>query len=223
MMKTTNAFDFFCSWSGGKDSCLSLYRMLREGHSCKTLLTVIEETGVHSRSHRLTKEALTMQAKSIGYPIEFPNTPWEGYESTFKQSLRQFKSHGIEHGAFGDIDLDPHKEWVERVCQSEDVIPHEPLWLGNRRELVSEFINEGFKARIIVVNTKRMPEEFLGRTIDDELACQLESIGVDACGENGEYHSFVFNGPLFSRPIKMDDCNIERDNEYAFLPLRVSQ
>lgn len=213
---------FFCSWSGGKDSCLSLYRAFKAGYSCVSLLTMIDESGKHSRSHGLVLETLMAQAKAMDLPLRTAKATWENYEAQFKEQINHFKNDNVLHGVFGDIDLEPHRKWVERVCRESGVTAHLPLWKGVRRTLVHEFIDAGFKALIVVVNTKKMPTRFLGRLIDAALINELEAIGVDACGENGEFHSFVFDGPLFKKPLYFTKGDVIANEGYSFLPITVS-
>jgi uncharacterized protein (TIGR00290 family) len=212
-------FSFFASWSGGKDSCLALHRMIRARHPCTSLFTMIDESGKHSRSHGLYPDALAAQAKAMGIPILMTRASWEGYEAQFKKNAEVFKAQGVLHGAFGDIDLEPHREWVERICTESGLIAHEPLWYGARRELVNEFISAGFRAVIIVVDTNQMPIKFLGREIDDGLVGELEAIGVDACGENGEFHTFVYDGPLFRHRVDFTTGTIFNINNHSVLPI----
>ncbi len=213
---------FFCSWSGGKDSCLALYRTITAGSSCASLITMIDETGNHSRSHGLSPEALAAQALSLGIPLKTASATWDSYERIFKTNIAEFAKSGITHGVFGDIDLQPHREWVERVCGDMGITAHLPLWQTNRRALVTEFVSAGFKAVIVVVNTSKMPDRFLGRTMDLDLVAELEACGVDACGENGEFHTFVFDGPIFKKQLNFTPSDIIKQNEYVFLPLIVS-
>jgi diphthine-ammonia ligase len=214
---------FFCSWSGGKDSCLSLYRMLKTGCSCASLLTMVDETGNHSRSHGLFTETLKAQAAAMGIPLRTATASWETYEVKFKELAALFKNENVQHGVFGDIDLEPHREWVERVCRESGITAHEPLWKGVRRDLVQEFIAAGFKAFVVAVNTKKMPDRFLGRLIDTALVNELEAIGVDACGEDGEFHTFVYDGPLFKRKLHCSKGAVIARGEYSFLPVTVSE
>jgi len=212
---------FFSSWSGGKDSCLALYRALIAGHSCETLLTMVNEDGTRSRSHGLTPAILAIQADAMNLPVCTVCASWDSYEEQFKSQVLQFAGTGITHGVFGDIDLIPHRDWVERVCNETGITAHLPLWLGNRRALVNEFVNAGFKAMIVMINTTLMPATYLGQTITLELADELESIGVDACGENGEFHTFVYDGPLFKRSLSVK-CGVPvYDANYVGLPLGV--
>jgi diphthine-ammonia ligase len=147
---------------------------------------------------------------------------WGNYESQFKSQVAVFKNENVLHGVFGDIDLEPHREWVERVCNESGITAHLPLWKGVRRDLIGEFLSAGFKALVVVVNTKKMPERFLGRLIDAALVNELEAIGVDACGENGEFHSFVYDGPLFKKRLSFTKGNVLSNEGYAFLPISVS-
>jgi diphthine-ammonia ligase len=214
---------FFCSWSGGKDSCLSLYRALNAGYSCSSLFTMIDETGNHSRSHGLFPETLKAQAAAMGIPLRTAAATWGNYELQFKKQASLFRDENVLHGVFGDIDLEPHREWIERVCREAGITPHLPLWKGVRRTLVQEFIDAGFKALVVVVNTRKMPDRFLGRLIDATLVDELEAIGVDACGENGEFHTFVFDGPLFRRNLYFSKGTAIVNDGYAFLPIDVSE
>ena len=212
---------FFCSWSGGKDSCLSLYRALKAGYSCASLLTMIDETGKHSRSHGLFPDALKSQADAMEIPLRTAAASWGNYEMQFKEQAAFFRNENILHGVFGDIDLEPHREWVERVCRESGITAHLPLWKGVRRTLVQEFIDAGFKALIVVVNTKKMPDKFLGRFIDGALVNELEEVGVDACGENGEFHTFVYDGPLFKKKLCFTKKEMIAKDEYVFQPISV--
>lgn len=152
-------------------------------------------------------------------PILMTRSSWKGYEEQFKKNAETFKSQGVLHGVFGDIDLEPHREWVERVCGESGLTAHEPLWQASRRELVREFIEAGFKAIIVVVDTDRMPAGFLGREIEDGLIGELEAIDVDACGENGEFHTFVYDGPLFKEPVRFQTGSIFEIDNHSVLPI----
>lgn len=210
---------FFCSWSGGKDSCLALWRALNAGYECASLFTMIDESGRHSRSHGLTPELLAAQARAIGIPLRTAAATWGSYERQLKEQLARFRQEGVRHGVFGDIDLEAHREWVQRVCRQCGVAAHLPLWNEPRRTLLREFIGAGFTAIIVVVNTKKMPEHFLGRVFEPSLLTELEEIGVDACGENGEFHTCVCDGPLFKTPLNLMRHPVVRKDEYVFLPL----
>lgn len=219
IQKSGRLSQFFCSWSGGKDSCLSLYYALKAGYSCASLLTMVDESGRHSRSHGLFPDALKAQAEAMEIPLRTAAASWGDYEIQFKKQAAFFKGENVEHGVFGDIDLQQHREWVERVCCESGITAHLPLWNCVRQTLVQEFIDAGFKALVVVVNTKKMPGEFLGRSIDTALVRELEAIGVDACGENGEFHTFVYDGPLFKKKLNVVKGTALNRGEYVFLPI----
>ena len=192
---------FFCSWSGGKDSCLALYHAVQHGGRPQCLLTMMAEDGMKSRSHGLPKTLIQEQARSLGVPIVFRSASWENYEAVFVSALHEFREKGIEGGVFGDIDIDSHREWVKRVCALADIRPFHPLWKRERRELLAEFVDLGFKATIVVLKSNKLGKEFLGKTIDRKTIAELEKAGVDASGELGEYHTVVTAGPMFSSGI----------------------
>lgn len=183
---------------------------------------MIDETGKHSRSHGLSPETIKAQALSLGIPLRTADASWDSYETQFKKQISLFKNEQILHGVFGDIDLEPHREWVTRVCSETGITAHLPLWKEKRRNLVVEFLDTGFKAVIVVVNRTKMPQRFLGRTIDRQLIEELEAIGVDACGENGEFHTMVYDGPLFKKKLIVTPGIIMSSDEYAFLTPHVS-
>lgn len=208
---------FFSSWSGGKDSCLALYRAIRQGGSPRCLFTMFAEDGSRSRSHGLTPDIIEAQAQAMAIPSKIAGASWDGYENVFLEHLAELKEQGINDGVFGDIDLEPHRSWVERVCGEHKIVPHLPLWQAERRDLLDEFIGAGFQAMIVVVDDKRLDETFLGRNIDWQTVADLEAAGVDACGEEGEYHSVVIDGPLFESSLQLQLGNIVRQDGYSFL------
>lgn len=180
---------------------------------------MIDETGEHSRSHGLTPELLKRQSRLMNLPLYTGNASWKNYEDEFRKGLISLRQCGLSHGVFGDIDLEHHRQWVERICNESGFQSHLPLWKENRKDMVSEFIDASFKAVIVVVNTRKMPEEFLGRSIDHRLIAELEDLGIDACGENGEFHSFVYDGPLFKYPVDFNIRNTMRIKGYSFLDI----
>ena len=134
----------FCCWSGGKDGCLSLHRALKN-YELAYLVNMIAEDGKHSRTHGISSNLLRLQAESIGMTIVQRKTTWENYEEEFKKILRELKDEGITAGIFGDIDLQEHRDWVERVCKETGITPVLPLWKEEREKLLKEFIQVGFK------------------------------------------------------------------------------
>jgi uncharacterized protein (TIGR00290 family) len=199
-MKIENK-NFFCSWSGGKDSCLALYKSIKEGGTPSKLLTMLVENGKRSRSHGLHLEILRAQASSLNIPLITGAASWDNYESTFVSLLEKIKSEGIRAGVFGDIDIEDHRKWVKRVCETVGVEVYHPLWKRPRKGLLEEFIDTGFKAVIIAIKDGVLDRSFLGRVLDYDLIKEFEKQGVDPSGEEGEYHTVVVDGPIFSYKI----------------------
>jgi diphthine-ammonia ligase len=188
---------FICSWSGGKDSCLALWRVIRAGGYPACLLTMLNEEGHVSRSHGLPRRLLSDQAKNMGIPIFFRSASWQSYEAEFSAALREFHDRGIATAVFGDVDLDDHRDWCRRVSAAAGLEAKHPLWKEPRRKLLEEFIGAGFQAVIVVVKGDALGREWIGRTIDAETVSALEKAGIDPSGEAGEYHTAVTGGPLF--------------------------
>lgn len=199
----------FCSWSGGKDSCLALYRALQADFDVRYLLTMFDDEANRSRSHALSQELIEAQADALNIQLVTAQTSWQNYEKVFIENLQKFSSEQITHGIFGDIDLEPHREWEEKVCSSANIEAVLPLWLENRRKLVDEFLLEGFKAVVVCVNEKYLDASFCGRIFDEKFIADLPE-NVDACGENGEFHTFVSDGKIFKEPVKYEIVDIYR-------------
>jgi uncharacterized protein (TIGR00290 family) len=191
----------FVSWSGGKDSCLALWRTQQLGFQVTHLLTALEETGSRVRSHGVSVALMRAQATALKLEIEFLSASWKEYEQKFIEKLSSLKSFGIKSGIFGDIDLVPHREWEEKVCSSVGISACLPLWNADRLELVKEFFRLEFKARVTCVDGRFLDETFVGCEFDQSFIDRLPA-GVDACGENGEFHTFVYDGPNFINPVQ---------------------
>ena len=205
-----------CSWSGGKDSCYALMKALSEGHELKALVNMMNENGRISRSHGLPLAVLKQQAQKMAVRLLAASTSWNDYRDTFVKTLEAAKLFGVEAMVFGDIDLQQHRDWEEMVCSESDLEALLPLWQQNRRVLVNEMIDSGINAMIVSCNTQ-MGEKFLGRTITHELANELEGMGIDACGENGEFHTVVVDCPLFESAIELPEYKKVLHDNYWFL------
>jgi uncharacterized protein (TIGR00290 family) len=190
----------FSSWSGGKESALATYKAISQGHEVLYLLNFVSEDGQRSRSHGIKASVLALQAEAIGIPLIQVKTSWENYEENFKKVARELQDKGIEGGVFGDIEVEEHREWVERVCSEVGIKAFLPLWGIKAEELIEELLKLKFKA--IVVAT-RLEENFLGKVLDKALVRQISNLGSHPCGENGEYHTFVTEGPIFKKALKV--------------------
>jgi len=194
----------FVCWSGGKDSTISLYLAMKNRNiKIKYLLNMVSEDGIFSRSHGINSTLLNLQTQAIGIPIVQRRATWENYESEFKKIVTELKNKDIQAGVFGDIDLQEHRDWVERVCKDIGIKPILPLWKKDREELMNEFISSGFKAIVVATNADFLGKEWLGREVDNKFIDDLKKLGdIDLCGEKGEYHTFVFGGPIFRKPVE---------------------
>jgi uncharacterized protein (TIGR00290 family) len=210
----------FVSWSGGKDAALSYYRVMRDFHVTH-LLNMVAEDGRISRSHGIRTDVLRMQAESMSLPIVQVRSSWETYETEFKKALSDLKCEGVEAGIFGDIDLNAHREWVERVSKESGIKAVLPLWGEKDREnLIEELIEAGFETVIVASKKDLLGQEWLGRRIDYDFVRDISKIkGVDISGEGGEYHTFVVSGPIFKKKINiLKSEKITRD-QHCFLDI----
>lgn len=190
----------FFSWSGGKDSMLALHRALDAGWQVEALLAMFDESGERSRSHAIPPVLMQAQADALGIPLVMRQASWSDYEAVFVDQLKQFAAKGLQAGLFGDIDLQPHRDWEEKVCAAAGLRAELPLWQAPRRALVDELLALGYRARLVCVDARWLDASFCGREFDAGLLADLPA-GVDACGENGEFHTFVFDGPRFAHPV----------------------
>ncbi len=213
--------NFFSSWSGGKDSCLALYSIINEGNKAGKLLTMLREDAEKSRSHGLSQEVLEAQANSLNIPLTTCPTTWDNYEENFINILGELKKEGFENGVFGDIDNIDHRKWVEGVCSQVDMEAYLPLWKKTRQELLDKFINAGFKAMIVSLNKEYLDQKYLGQIITKDLVKEFTDIGIDPAGENGEYHTVVIDGPIFSYSISIETGEISFHKGYCFLETKV--
>ncbi len=207
---------YAASWSGGKDSCSAYWKAISQGVEVSHLLNFIHADSTKAMSHGLDSRLIALQAEAMGVPILQQKVTWETYEAGFKNALEQLKSNGVKGLVTGDIYLQEHKDWIDRVCGEVGVTALLPLWGINSGALLNEFIEAGFKAVIVSVKAKFMGKEWLGRRLDQETAAELSRLGVDVCGEAGEFHTFVYDGPCFKRPVKIGSTEvIARDDHWT--------
>lgn len=195
----------YMNWSGGKDSSLALYSVLQTGVPSVDLLFT-NVNAVHNRisMHGVRRELLQAQAASIGLSLvtaELPEQPsMADYEAEMTARVTELKTRGYTTAVFGDIFLEDLKKYREEQLAKVGVNCVFPIWKKNTKELMQEFLDAGFKAIIVCTNSSFLDESFCGRLIDESFVNDLPD-GVDICGENGEYHSFVFDGPIFKHPV----------------------
>ena len=208
---------YISSWSGGKDSCFACYQALSEGYEISHLVNFISQEYKRVSFHGTEARLIQMQSQSLGIPVFQKETTPDGYEREFKEAVRSLLHHGIKGMVFGDVYLDEHKEWVERVCGELGIEAVEPLWGKSTEEILTGFIDAGFEAIVVGAQARLIDEEWLGRRVDRDFMNYLKSKNVDLCGENGEYHTLVLNGSLFKRRIEVTESRTVRRGDYWFL------
>lgn len=207
----------FVSFSGGKESTYALYRSIQMGLEPKVLLTMFNTKGTRTRGHGLRRELVEAQAESLGLPLVHGRATWGTYEEAFKRILRRLKEEGIEGGVFGDLYLEGHRQWVERVCSEVGMVAFEPLWGIPPEEVYRGFVGEGFRAVVVALKDGLLPGDVLGRTLDEELLGTFLGAGIDPCGEKGEYHTVVLDGPIFKKKLEITKAKVRKNKENLVL------
>lgn len=209
------------SYSGGKDSSLALFHAMQTGEVI-TLLVMLEEHGLRSRSHAMSLDIIHAQANAIGLPILMAPSSWDNYETTFLDLLDQAKQLGSETLVTGDLDMPKHGCWHDQITQKAGLALSMPLWERPHPEVIEEFIQLGFKTMIVTVNLSLgMKTEDLGQILSMEYIQELINRGIDPCGEGGEFHTTVLDGPIFNQAITVQQGEILYHGNYAFLSLEL--
>ncbi len=195
----------YFNWSSGKDSSLALYRVLQQKElNVSELITTVNQDYRRVSMHGLRIELLEQQAESLNIPLRKVCLPaqvsMDVYNRTMLATVTSLKENGFTHCVFGDIFLEDLRKYREDQLKKVGIQTVFPLWKTNTKDLLEEFLDLGFKAIIVCVNAKYLDDSFCGRLLDHEFLNDLPS-NVDPCGEHGEFHSFVFDGPLFNKPI----------------------
>lgn len=195
------------NWSGGKDSSMALARVMESGaYDVRFLFTTVNQFYGRVSMHGVREELLDMQAEAIGIPLIKCYLPAEvtmsSYEESMRAALDSFRTEGINTAVFGDIFLEDLRAYRENKLSESGFNAVFPLWKEDTGDLVEEFIDSGFRAIVSAVDARFLDESFAGRFIDRDFVASLPR-GVDPCGENGEYHSFVIDGPVFGKPLRV--------------------
>ncbi|MHA7057278.1 Dph6-related ATP pyrophosphatase [Aquimarina sp. M1] len=198
----------YLNWSSGKDSAMALYLISKEKEiEVDKLFTTINSDYKRVTMHGLRQELLYQQVESINLPFQEVNLPkdvsMELYDKEMFEAVSQLKEEGFTHGVFGDIFLQDLRSYREEQLRKIGIQGVFPLWKKNTKELLEEFMSLGFKAITVCVNAKYLDKSFCGRIIDQHFLEELPA-NVDVCGENGEFHTFVFDGPIFDYPIRFE-------------------
>ncbi|MCX7550199.1 diphthine--ammonia ligase [Xanthomarina sp. F2636L] len=202
------AYKTYFNWSTGKDSALALYYLLQDkGFSVDKLVTTVNSAFNRVSMHGIRISLLKKQVAALGIPlslIKLPEQPsMEDYNRIMTKATNQLKKDDYSYGAFGDILLEDLKQYREKQLGNQGIKTAFPLWQRNTSELMQEFLDLGFKAVVVCADSKHFSEDFVGRTLDEDLIASLPE-EVDPCGENGEFHTFCFDGPIFKNPIEFE-------------------
>jgi uncharacterized protein (TIGR00290 family) len=191
------------SWSGGKDSCAAMERS-RDAFDIVGALTMVDEAGTRSRSHGIRVELLRAQTAALGLNHVMRPCDWASYEQEFENGLRELHAGGVTHVIYGDIVAPEHRAWAERLSALAGVEAVEPLFGIPTPEVAASFVRGGGRATIVAVNASQLDATWLGTELTDDAIRRLVALGVDPCGENGEYHTFVTNSPSFAQPVAVE-------------------
>ncbi|RZN62742.1 MAG: diphthine--ammonia ligase [Methanonatronarchaeia archaeon] len=206
----------FCSWSGGKDSCLSLHKALELGFDVKYLVNMVNKE--RKIGHGTPPEYVERQASSLGLELVQREVTWESYEDEYDNVLSELP---VEYGVFGDMELAEHRDWVVSFCRKHDVEPVLPLWQKDPVDLYRYFV-ERFKAIIVKVDPDYVGGDWLGRRLSIRFLDYLLENDVHPMGENGEYHTFVVDGPNFQREIDVRVRGEDVDGSSGKISLNLS-
>jgi uncharacterized protein (TIGR00290 family) len=205
------------SWSGGKDSCFACYRAMRSGYNISYLLNFISKEYKRVSFHGTEAKLIQLQAEALGILLLQKETTAEKYEQEFKEAVRSLIRNDIKGMIFGDIYLQEHKDWVERVCGELGIEAVEPLWGQEPERIPFDFIERGFEAIIVSAKSELFDRKWIGRKVDREFLQYLKENGIDICGENGEYHTLVIAGPMFKKKIRIAESKSITREGYWFL------
>lgn len=207
---------YLASWSGGKDSCFACYRAVKNGMKVSHLVHFDWPFNLHGVSAEMIKQ----QAELAGIPLIRKKVAQENFEHEFKETVGAFAKNGMRGVVFGDIHLEPHREWVDRVCGELGLEAVEPLWGMKTENIINDFLKDGFETVVVSGNQNLIDKRFIGRKMDGEFIEYLKSKNLDVCGESGEFHTFVTSGPLFHGKIEIMDACVASRQGFWFLDVR---
>jgi len=214
------------SWSGGKDSALALHELRRSGdYEIAAILTTVTEGTGRIGMHAVPRELVVRQGGALGVPLReiampaFP--PNDVYEARWRSVLEDYRAEGIHAVAFGDLFLEDIRDYRERCLDAIGMHGVYPIWRRDTPSLAREFIDGGFRAVLVAIDLRALDRSFAGRSFDRELLADLPP-GVDPCGENGEFHTFVFDGPEFRAPVAFRRGEVREEGTFAFCDLSSS-
>ena len=195
---------WFFNWSSGKDAAMALFELQQHKQPIHLLLTTINTKYQRVSMHGLRLSLLQAQAEAIGLPLQLmeleENPSMASYNALMKQNLLALKARGFTTSCFGDIFLEDLRAYREQQLEKLDIKAVFPIWEKDTRELLNRFIDLGFKAIVVCIDERVLDKSFCGREIDRSFLTDLPA-NVDPCGENGEFHTFCYDGPIFKYPV----------------------
>jgi uncharacterized protein (TIGR00290 family) len=217
------AGEYALMWSGGKDSALALQRVRTAGLDVTCLLNFYDSKTERVRFHATTVAMIEAQAAALGLELHATGSSWEAMPEALGDRLRRLRAEGFRGVVLGDIHLADVRAWYEERVTAAGLEHVEPLWGVHPSNLLREFVTTGGRAVVTCVDLDRLDSTWLGRVIDVRFAEDIAATGVDACGENGEYHSFVFDGPMFLRPVPWRPGEARTEGRFSQLDLLPAQ
>jgi len=209
------------STSGGKDSTLALYKALQMGHKVVYLANTISDDFRRVRFHGVKAEVIQKQAKALGISLLQKQTSANDYRKDYLENIKGIiEKEGIEGLVLGDIFLEDCFDWAQKICDELDIQLVEPLWKKDPEKLFKEFIESGFEAVVVSTQANILDKSWVGRKLDESFLEDIKKLkGVDICGENGEYHSLVLNGPIFKHKLNLKNPKKILRSGYWFLEI----
>jgi uncharacterized protein (TIGR00290 family) len=212
-----------CLWSGGKDSCLALWKARAQGLEICYLVNFLSAELGRTAFHRVRPDLIQLQSEALGIPLIQRETASENYEQVYRAVMQELRAMGIEGLVTGDIDLAEGRAWVEGNCREFNLEAVMPLWSIAPEEVMGQFIGEGFRALVVCVRADLFGGDWLGRKVDREFVASLHAShskpGFHICGENGEYHTLVTDGPPFRKRISVARSDKTWRDGYGFLEI----
>jgi uncharacterized protein (TIGR00290 family) len=204
------------SWSGGKDSCFACYLALQKGFTVSHLVHFDRPLNLHG----VDPAMIRLQAELAGIPLVQRRVATEDFEWEFKDTVGALIEGGARGMIFGDIYLESHREWAERVCREMGIVAEEPLWGMQSEKFMHDFLTCGFETIVVSGQQKLIDKRWIGRAMDAAFIEYLRKQGLDICGENGEFHTFVNGGPLFKDRIEIVRSEIACRDNFFFLDIQ---
>ena len=212
---------FVMAYSCGKDSTLALHHMIQRGNEPVALITMVDQEEERSFFHGADYSMLREYEKALGIPVLITPTTGEKYHLAMEESLQKAVALGAEIACFGDLDIEDNRKWSEARCESAGIQSAFPLWQKDRSDNVYELVDLGYNCLIKSIKNTLLPKELLGKIMDRDVISIMGNCGIDICGENGEYHTLVVDGPIFQKPLAYKTGKILDFGDFSVIETKV--